>query len=159
MCSSPQRWPSLPDGPGSGWWRVLPGPGRSDHWAHTSLHTRGCFQYLQCHASEPHELHAHTQPDPVACSDSAVSSSSVIRNWAHRSLVFTSVQSVEIQNILLPAIELSPADSLRSPLCWNRISQYWFLSWFLPAFCWSTSSCRFLGRNAREINLGDNTCL
>lgn len=74
VCSLFQRRPSLPDWLSSGWRSILPGPGRSDHWTHTALHTCGCFQYLQCHASESYEFSAHTKSDTLACSDSEVSS-------------------------------------------------------------------------------------
>lgn len=84
VCSSLQRRPSLPDRPGRGWRSILPGPGRSNHRAHTSLHPCGRFQHLQCHASESHKLRAHGKPDSVACSESAVSSSRVISAFLTR---------------------------------------------------------------------------
>lgn len=80
VCFLFQRRPPLPDRLSSGWWSLLPGPRRSNHWAYPSLHTCCCFQYLQCHASESYELDAHTKSDPLACSDSAVSSA--VSQWA-----------------------------------------------------------------------------
>lgn len=71
VCFLFQRRPPVPDRLSSGWWSLLPGPGRGNHRAYSSLHTCCCFQYLQCHASESYELSAHTKSDPLACSDSA----------------------------------------------------------------------------------------